>query len=83
MKFEVRQLECFLYDEGWVENTSYNFGTMETHSRNEKRAFTRFLANKHGITFKRNRTRIEFDGDCYTITDRKTHEPLFIAIPMY
>jgi len=26
-------------------------------------------------------TRIEFDGDCYTITDRKTNEPLFVAIP--
>lgn len=62
---------------------AYNFGTMETRAKNEKQAFTRYLANKHGITFKRNRTRIEFDGDCYTIIDRKTKEPLFIAIPLY
>lgn len=83
MKFEIRQLDCYLYDDQWTENTSYLFGTMSTHAANEKQAFTRYLANKHGIIFKRNRTRIEFDGDCYTIIDRKSKEPLFIAIPQY
>lgn len=83
MKFEIRQLDCYMYDNEWTQNTSYNFGTMETSARDEKQAFTRYLAKKHGITFKKNRTRIEFDGDCYTIIDRKTKEPLFIAIPLY
>ena len=83
MRYEIRQLECYLYDDEWSQNTSYNLGTMETKAKNEKRAITRYLANKHGITVKRNRTRIEFEGHCYTIIDRKTREPLFIAIPNY
>lgn len=84
MKYEIRQLDAWgNNEEGYEINTSYLMGTMETRANNEKQAFTRYLANKHGITFKRNRTRIEFDGDCYTIIDRKTKEPLFIAIPLY
>ena len=84
MKFEIRQLDAWgNNEEGYEINTSYLMGTMETRANNEKQAFTRYLANKHGITFKRNRTRIEFDSDCYTIIDRKTKEPLFIAIPLY
>ena len=85
MKYEIRQLDCYLYGDEWTQNTSYLIGAFETHCKaeNDKRAFTRYLANKHGIVFKKNRTRIEFDGDCYTIIDRKTKEPLFIAIPQY
>ena len=85
MKYEIRQLDYYLYDDEWTQNTSYLIGAFETHCKaeNEKQAFTRYLANKHGIVFKKNRTRIEFDGDCYTIIDRKTKEPLFIAIPHY
>ena len=84
MKFEIRQLDAWgNNEEGYEINTSYLMGIMVTRANNEKQAFTRYLANKHGITFKRNRTRIEFDGDCYTIIDRKTKEPLFIAIPFY
>lgn len=84
MKFEIRQLDAWgNNEEGYEINTSYLMGTMETRANNEKQAFARYLANKHGITFKRSRTRIEFDGDCYTIIDRKTKEPLFIAIPLY
>lgn len=85
MKYEIRQLDCYLYGDEWTQNTSYLIGAFETHCKaeNYKQAFTRYLANKHGIVFKKNRTRIEFDGDCYTIIDRKTKEPLFIAIPHY
>lgn len=86
MKYEIRQLDAWgNNEEGYEINTSYLMGILETHCKaeNDKQAFTRYLANKHGITFKRNRTRIEFDGDCYTIIDRKTKEPLFIAIPQY
>ena len=81
--FEIRQLDCWCYGGDWTQNTSYLIGTMETGAKDEKRAFVRYLNRKHGIIFKRNRTRIEFDGDCYTIVDRKTGEPLFIAIPNY
>ena len=81
IKFEIRQLDAWIYDDEWTINTSYNLGTMATKG-DEKRAFVRFL-NRMGIFFKRNRTLIDFDGDCYTIIDRKTKEPLFIAIPQY
>ena len=83
MKFEIRQLDCYMYDDNWTCNTSYLLGTMETTAQNEKRAFTQWMKNHAGITFKINRTLIDFDGDCYTIIDRKTKEPLFIAIPEY
>lgn len=84
MKFEIRQLDAWgNKEEGYDINTSYNMGELTTSASNEKTAFTRFLRIKHGIVFKKNRTRIEFDGDCYTIIDRKTLEPLFIAIPHY
>ena len=81
--FDIRQLDCWMYDNEWTVNTSYSMGTMETSANNEKRAFTQYLKNHKGITFKKNRTLIEYDGDCYTIVDRKTKEPLFIAIPQY
>lgn len=83
MKFEIRQLDCYMYDDDWTWNTSYLLGTMETKAQNEKRAFTQWMKNHAGITFKPNRTLIDFDGDCYTIIDRKTKEPLFAAIPQY
>ena len=83
-QFEIRQLDAWgNKEEGYDINTSYYMGIMETAAKNEGKAFTRYLARKHGIIFKKNRTRIEFDGDCYTIIDRKTWEPLFIAIPHY
>lgn len=80
--FEIRQLDCYIYDDDWMVNTSYEVCNMITSAKNEKRAFTKKL-KQQGITFKRNRTLIEFDGDCYTIIDRKSKEPLFIAIPQY
>lgn len=82
MKFEIRQIDAYVYDDSWIHNTTYLLGTMTTNAANERRAFTDYLRRQHGIIFRKNRTRIEFDGDCYTIEDRKTHEPLFIAIPM-
>lgn len=78
-RFEIRQLDSYIYDEEWTVNTSYHLGTLYTSAKNEKSAFVRFL-NSLGIRFLKNRTRIEFDGDNYTIIDRKTKEPLFIAI---
>lgn len=80
ISYDVRQLECLNYDGEWTENTSYNLGSFQTSAKNERKAFTQYL-RKQGITFFKNRTLIEFDGDCYTVIDRKTKEPLFIAIP--
>jgi hypothetical protein len=82
MKFEIRQLDAWgNKEDGYDINTSYFMGTMVTSAKNDKAAFTSYLKNKHGIIFKKNRTLIEYEGDCYTIIDRKTKEPLFIAIP--
>ena len=84
MQYEVRQLDTWgNKEDGYEINTSYLFGNMVTRAKNERKAFTAYLKNKHGIIFKKNRTRIEYDGDAYTIIDGKTYEPLFIAIPIY
>lgn len=81
-RFEIRQVDAWHDGIWWTYNTSYKLGEMLTSAKNEKKAFANYLKNKHGIVFKKNRTRIEFDGDIYEITDRKTGEPLFAAIPM-
>lgn len=79
-KFLVRQVEAWADDEcGWNYNNVWNIGEMVTKAKNEKAALTAFL-RRNGIAFKKNRTRIEFDGDNYTIVDRKTGEPLFDAV---
>ena len=84
ISFEIRQLDAWgNAEDGYDINTSYNMGEMTTKAQNERKAFTSWLKNHCGISFKNNRTLIEFDGDCYTIIDRKTKEPLFIAIPQY
>ena len=79
-KFEVRRVEAWSSPEGWDYNYVWSMRTFKTRSKNERKAFTGYLARKFGIVFKKNRTRIEFDGDNYTIIDRKTKEPLFDAI---
>ena len=81
MVFEARQIDAWYNeDEGWWYNTTYNLGRFRTTAKDERKAFTDYLRRRHGIVFKKNRTRIEFDGDNYTIVDRKTGEPLFDAI---
>lgn len=81
-KFEIREIDAYIYDDEWAINTTYNYGSMVTGAKDEHKAFANYLKRKHGITFKRNRTRIitEYD-DCIYIIDRKTKEPLFVAIP--
>ena len=82
--FEIRQLDAWgNADEGYEINESWHMGEMVTIAKDEKRAFCAWMKNHLGIRFKNNRTLIEYDGDCYTIIDRKTKEPLFIAIPQY
>jgi hypothetical protein len=79
--FEIRQIDAWMYDGEWSHNDSWHMGDMTTKAQDIKRAFTAWLKRHLGISFKNNRTLIEYDGDCYTIIDRKTKEPLFIAIP--
>ena len=80
-KFEIRELDCWYYDDQWNQNTSFLVGYMQTSAKSEKRAFIRFL-NSKGIYFKKNRTIIEeYDGgSIIEVQDRKTREPLYIAI---
>ena len=81
LPFEIRQIEAWNYDGEWSFNDTWHMGEMTTKAQNIKRAFTAWLKRHLGISFKNNRTLIEYDSDCYTIIDRKTKEPLFIAIP--
>lgn len=80
--YDVREIDAWTDPAGgWTWNSSYYIGTMETAGE-PRRALAAFL-KKRGIVFKRNRTRIEYDGDIYEIQDRKTKEPLFAAIPNF
>lgn len=81
VNYEIRQIEAWNGPEGWTWNQSWKIGTMTTGAKNVRRAFTAWLRRK-GITFKVNKTRIEYDGDVYEIQDRKTGEPLFAALPV-
>ena len=82
--YDIREIDAWGNKiDGFEWNTSYYLGTLETSAQDERKAFTRWLKNKRGITFKKNRTRIEYDGSVYEITDRKTGEPLFAMIPNY
>lgn len=79
-KFEVRQVDAWYNEEdGWWYNNVWNMGEMVTKAKNIPVAMKRWLKN-HGIVFKKNCTRTEFDGDNYTIVNRETGEPLFDAI---
>ena len=80
--FEIRQLDAWgNNEEGYEINESWHMGEMVTKAKDEKKAFTAWMKRHLGISFKPNRTLIEYDGDVYTIIDRKTKEPLFAAIP--
>lgn len=82
ISFEIRQLDAWgNAEEGYDINESWHMGEMTTKAQDERKAFTAWMKRHLGISFKNNRTLIEYDGDCYTIIDRKTKEPLFIAIP--
>ena len=83
-EYEIRQVDAWCDSEGgWNWNTSYFIGTMKTAAKNEKRAFCKWLKDHAGITFRKNRTLINYDGSVYEIIDKKTKAPLFAAIPMF
>lgn len=86
--YEIRQVDAWTeYDDpddpeempGWIYNETWHLGTFTT-TGDVPRAFRRALA-RMGVTFYRGRTVTEYDGGIYEIVDRKTHEPLFAAIP--
>ncbi|MEE1209017.1 MAG: hypothetical protein U0K60_03165 [Parafannyhessea umbonata] len=78
--YEVREIDAYLYDDSWTYNETWHLGTFTT-TGDPARAFRRYLKTHHGVTFYKGRTVTEYDGDVYEIIDRKTAEPLFVAIP--
>lgn len=82
-KYEIRQIDAWRDIDGWIYNETWRIGDFSTSATDEKRAFVAALKNKYGISFKLNRTLVNYDGDCYEIVDRKTKEPLFVAIPQF
>ena len=80
-RFIIRQVEAWAGpEEGlWDYNNVFVIGEMNTKAKNERRALMAYL-KRQGIVFKKNRTLIDFDGDNYTVIDRKTKEPLFDAV---
>lgn len=84
MLFDIREIDAWgNKKDGYEWNTSYHLGELKTNAKDEKKAFTRYLNRKHGITFYKGRTLIVDDCEIITIIDRKTQKPLFAAIPMY
>ena len=81
--YDVREIDAWAdAGTGWTWNSSFHIGTMET-AGDPRQALPDYLRRKHGIIFKRSRTRIEYDGEVYEIQDRKTKEPLYAAIPNF
>lgn len=78
--FEIRQIDAWNDGDGWIYNDSFTLGSFTTTAQNERRAFYRALA-RLGIRFYRGRVRAVDDGCIIEIIDRKTAEPLFVAIP--
>lgn len=80
--YEIRQVDALLYEENdWIYNTTYHIGKFKTAAKDVKRSFLRAL-HKLGIKCNRGKCRVIYDGDVYEVQDRKTLEPLFVAIPM-
>ena len=81
MKFEMRQIDAWFDGEGWTYNESFHIGEFITNAKNIKKAFCNALHNL-GIVFNRGRVVIIDDGDILEAQNRKSCEPLFVAIPM-
>lgn len=79
-RYEVRQVDAYIYDDCWTYNMTYLIGTFSTFAEDIPRAI-RYYLKSQGIAFQPHATRTEYDGDFYEIVDRKTGEPLFCAIP--
>lgn len=80
MTYEVREVDAWNSPDGWTYNETYRLGSFTTAAQDEHRAFYRALA-RMGIRFYRGKVRAVDDGCIIEIIDRKTAEPLFVAIP--
>ena len=81
MKFEIRQVDAWPDGEAWTYNETFHIGEFTTNAKNLKKAFCNALHNL-GIVFNRGRVVIIDDGDILEAQNRKSGEPLFVAIPM-
>ena len=81
MKFEIRQIDAWCDGEAWTYNESFRIGEFSTRAENVKRAFYRALHGL-GVVFYRVRVIVVDDGELLEIQDRKSGEPLFVAVPM-
>ena len=81
MKYEIRQIDAWYYDDCWNYNETFHVGEFTTNAKNLKKAFCNALHNL-GIVFNRGRVVIVDDGDTLEAQNRKDGEPLFVAIPM-
>lgn len=80
VKYEIRQLDAWMYDGGWTINESFHIGEYKTKADN-KRAFLNAL-HKLGITCQRGCCRVVWDGDFWVLEERKTYRPMFCAMPL-
>lgn len=78
--WEIREVDAWNDEDGWTYNTTYRLGTFTTTAENPAKAFRAALA-RMGIRFHRGTTATEYDGYMCEIIDRKTGEPLFVAVP--
>ena len=81
MKFEIRQIDAWFDGESWMYNDSFRIGEFSTQAKNVKRSFCRALHGL-GIVFYRGHVVVVDDGDWLEVQNRKSGEPLFVAIPM-
>ena len=81
MKYEIRQIDAWFDVEAWTYNESFRIGEFSTKAKNPKRAFCNAL-HKLGIVFNRGRAVVVDDGELMEVQDRKSGEPLFVAIPI-
>ena len=81
MKFEIRQIDAWFDGESWTYNESFRIGEFSTQAKNVKRAFCRAL-HRLGVVFYRGCVVVVDEGDLLEVQNRKSGEPLFVAIPM-
>ena len=81
MKFEIRQIDAWFDGDGWTYNESFRIGEFSTKAENVKRVFCRAL-HSLGVVFYRGCVVVVDDGDWLEIQNRKSGEPLFVAIPI-
>lgn len=80
--YEIRQVDAWRDVEGWTYNETWHLCDVKSGANDEKRLFLRSL-HRRGITLKKGRTKVSYDGSIWEVIDRKTLEPLFCMIPEY